>query len=141
MDVDLSSFVTQYSVAKHGNMYVAPHFQLREFRCRDGSDPVFLNILIPFICEAVRTWCGTPFSPTSAYRTVSYNSRSDVGGAARSNHIYGNAVDIPAVGGKTPRELYAFLELIVGDTCELILYPWGCHLGIQNEKKRLIAST
>ena len=55
MDIDLSSFVTQYSVAKHGNMYVAPHFQVKEFRCKDGSDPIFLNVLIPFICEAVRT--------------------------------------------------------------------------------------
>lgn len=135
MDVDLSSLVTQYSVAKHGNMYVAPHFQLREFRCRDGSDPVFLNILIPFICEAVRTWCGVPFSPNSAYRTPSYNKK--IGGAERSNHIYGNAVDIPASGGKTPHELYNFLETLVGDTCELIIYSWGCHLGIQNTKKRL----
>ena len=135
MDVDLSALVTQYSVAKHGNMYVAPHFQLREFRCRDGSDPVFLNILIPFICEAVRTWCGVPFSPNSAYRTTSYNKK--IGGAERSNHIYGNAVDIPASGGKTPQELYNFLETLVGDTCELIIYSWGCHLGIQNTKKRL----
>ena len=135
MDVDLSGLVTQYSVAKHGNMYVAPHFQLREFRCRDGSDPVFLNILIPFICEAVRTWCGAPFSPNSAYRTTSYNEK--IGGAERSNHIYGNAVDIPAGGGKSPQELYNFLETLVGDTCELIIYSWGCHLGIQNTKKRL----
>ena len=135
MDIDLSTMVMQYSVAKEGGLYVAPHFQVREFRCKDGSDAVYINVLIPFVCEAVRTWCGAAYSPNSAYRTPSYNKQ--IGGAERSNHIYGNAVDIPARGGKTPQQLYSFLETLVGDTCELIIYSWGCHLGIQNTKKRL----
>lgn len=137
MDIDLSAMVTQYSLEKHGSMYLAPNFQVKEFACKDGSDPVFINVLIPLVCQIVRNQTGKSFTPTSAYRTITHNKNCK--GAAKSNHIYGNAVDIPAVGW-TVQQLYNFLDKLVGDTCELGIYRASgfVHLGIQNTKNRFV---
>lgn len=32
-----------YSLSKEGYKQLRPHFRVREFRCRDGSDPVFVD--------------------------------------------------------------------------------------------------
>ena len=72
MDIDLSAMVTQYSVAKHGDMYLAPNFKVKEFACKDGSDAVFINVLIPLVCQIVRNQTGKGFTPNSAYRTVTH---------------------------------------------------------------------
>lgn len=137
MDIDLSAMVTQYSVAKHGDMYLAPNFTVKEFACKDGSDPVFINVLIPLVCQIVRNQTGKGFTPNSAYRTITHNKASK--GTAKSNHIYGNAIDIPAVGW-TVQSLYNFLDKLVGDTCELGIYKTSgfVHLGIQNTKVRFV---
>lgn len=134
--VDLASFATVYSKNKDGALQLTPNFTVKEFACKDGSDPVCVNFLCACVCQIVRNWFGQPFSPNSAYRTVAYNATPSVGGASRSNHIYGNAVDIPA-RGCTPKQLYDFLDKLLGNSCELILYTWGCHVGIQNTKKRM----
>lgn len=138
MSYDYSTLTTVYSKRKHGNEYLTNNFQVKEFGCNDGSDAIAINLLLPLICQIVRNWSGKPLSPSSAYRTVAYNARPEVGGATNSNHIYGNAVDIPTPAGKTAKELYDFLDMILGNFGELIIYSWGCHVGIQNEKKRLV---
>lgn len=135
MDVDIGAMVTVYSLSKDGNLYLTPNFRVKEFKCNDGSDPVYLNILIPIICQAWRNWKGKPFTPTSAYRTPTYNTK--IGGVATSLHVYGNAVDIPA---DNPQELYEFLDKLLGDSCELGIYSWGCHVGICNDKRRFKGS-
>lgn len=50
-------------------------------------DPRFLELL-----ESYRRALGTPVSLTSAFRSSDYNRR--VGGARRSQHLYGRAVDL-----------------------------------------------
>ena len=32
-----------YSLARDGSTALSPHFCVREFRCKDGSDPVFID--------------------------------------------------------------------------------------------------
>lgn len=123
-----------FSKASHGHMNLTNNFKVHEFACKDGSDPVFVNILIPLVCQAVRNWFGYPFAPNSTYRTITHNTKEQ--GAKGSYHIYGKAVDIPAKNGVTPKELYDFIDKLVGDCMELGLYSWGVHVGICSTKKR-----
>lgn len=123
-----------FSKATQGEVYVAPNFQVKEFACSDGSDVVVIHPYIPQICQAVRNKFNMPFSPNSAYRTITHNKV--VGGAKNSNHIYGRAVDIPCKNGVTPKELYDYVNTLLGDQCELGIYSWGIHVGIQDTKNR-----
>lgn len=125
-----------YSRSKHGHMNLTTNFKVREFACEDDSDPVFVNVLIPLICQAVRNWFGYPYEPNSTYRTLTHNANE--GGATSSFHVYGKAVDIPAKAGVSPKDLYDFVDKLVGDSCEVGLYNWGIHVGICNKKKRFI---
>jgi hypothetical protein len=130
------TYVRVYSLAEDGEKYLTPHFQVKEFACKDGSDPVFIHDTIPAWCETARVING-PFEPNSTYRTVSHNAKKDVGGEERSYHLYGLAVDIPAKDA-TPQQLYDFFEDLLGDSCELGIYSWGVHVAVCSHKKRFV---
>ena len=123
-----------YSKGTEGRKQVAKNFVVNEFASKDGADIVIINDLLPVVCQHVRNWFGYSFSPTSAYRTVTHNK--NVGGAAKSNHIYGMAVDIPTCGKIKPIELYNFLDKLFSDSCEIGLYSWGVHFAPTKEKSR-----
>lgn len=132
-----ASYVEQgmvFSKSTDGELYVAPNFQVKEFACSDGSDVVVIHPFIPHICQLVRNKFNMPFSPNSAYRTVTHNK--SVGGANKSNHIYGRAVDIPAKRGVTPKQLYDYVDTLFGEWGEIGIYTWGIHVGIQEKKER-----
>jgi uncharacterized protein YcbK (DUF882 family) len=95
---------------------ISEHFRTEEFRCRDGS-PVPLRSYAPLrlLCrhylEPLRGEFG-PVSVMSGHRTASYNR--DVGGAARSQHVYGAwgwgvAADVRCASG-SPADWHAFLD-------------------------------
>lgn len=128
------STVMVFSLAADGARQLTPNFKVREFACKDGSDPVLIHPALPVWCQAVRDKFGYSFSPNSAYRTVSYNAK--IGGAAKSQHCYGMAVDIPAKDGTTPQQLYDFFEEILGDSGGLGLYSWGVHVDPRPVKSR-----
>ena len=134
---DINS-VMVFSLAEDGETYLTPNFQVKEFACKDGSDPIFLHRMIPIWCQQIRDKFGYAFSPNSTYRTVAHNAKPEVGGAARSFHIYGMAVDIPAPedGSVTPQMLYDYAEELVGESCEVGIYSWGIHMAVCAEKKR-----
>lgn len=134
--LDESMAVLAFSKAADGERYLTKNFQVKEFACKDGSDPVFIHPQIPIYCQMVRDKFGYPFTPNSAYRTVSHNASKDVGGAARSCHIYGRAVDIPALNGTTPQQLYDFFDDLLGESGELGIYSWGVHVAVCQTKNR-----
>jgi uncharacterized protein YcbK (DUF882 family) len=72
---------------------ISPHFKLREFQCRCCSlvklSPGLLELL-----EALREEWDSPVVITSGYRCPGHNRA--VGGAFRSLHTRGMAVDISA---------------------------------------------
>lgn len=50
-----------YSLARDGEAYLSPHFRVQEFRCKDGSDPVFVDtalvpLLSPPILSTITIW-------------------------------------------------------------------------------------
>ena len=128
-----------FSKSTDGELYIARNFQVKEFACSDGSDVVIVHPFLPYICQLIRNKFNMPFTPNSAYRTVTHNKA--IGGVSKSNHIYGRAVDIPAKNGVTPNQLYDYINTIFGNWGEIGLYSWGIHVGIQDKKERFIDSS
>ena len=81
-----------YSLARDGSTALSPHFHVREFRCKDGSDPIFVDTALVELLERIREHFGRVVVVTSAYRTPAHNAKA--GGAKFSQHLYGRAADI-----------------------------------------------
>lgn len=112
--------INVYSLARDGGTALSPHFRVREFRCRDGSDPVFVDIELVELLERIREHFGKAVLITSAYRTPARNAA--VGGAKFSQHLYGRAADI-RVQGTSVEQLAAYAESLLPDTGGVGRYP------------------
>lgn len=109
-----------FSLAKDGGRRLSANFTVREFACRDGSDPVFIDTRLVQVLQSIRDHFGEPVVITSAYRTATHNKA--VGGAAYSQHCYGRAADI-RVAGVTVEQLAAYAEKLLPDTGGIGRYP------------------
>ena len=85
-----------YSRRKDGNALLSRSFRVREFACRDGSDPLFVDSALVQLLQSIRDHFGAPVVITSGYRTAAHNRA--VGGAPYSQHCYGRAPDIRVAG-------------------------------------------
>lgn len=63
-----------YSVAKDGTTYISKNFRVREFACKDGSDPIFIDDELVSVLQQIRDHFGKAVTITSAFRTANYNS-------------------------------------------------------------------
>lgn len=82
-----------YSLSKEGDVFLSKNFRVREFACRDRSDPVFIDEELIALLQNIRDHFGQPVRLSSGYRTPAYNST--LKNAARySQHLYGRAADI-----------------------------------------------
>lgn len=93
---------------------VTKNFRLSEFHSKDGAkvpEKFFYNIVVlAHQLQALRAHIGLPVIINSGYRSPSHNKA--VGGASRSYHLFGMAVDI-RVPGMSPGVLYStILKLI-----------------------------
>lgn len=127
------SKVECYSLDRDGNLALSRHFKVREFRCKDGSDPIFISPDLVDALEAVRLWAKAPVVITSAFRTAQHNARS--GGAKYSQHLYGLAADI-TVKGKTPMEVARFLETVLPRSGGIGLYQSFVHVDVRGKRYR-----
>lgn len=122
-----------YSLREDANWLISDHFRLKEFRCKDGSDPVFVDRGLLSILETVRSRFGKPVLITSGYRTPSYNRK--IGGAKFSQHMYGRAADI-VVDGVNPEVVYNFLCEAFPKSCGFGLYASFVHVDCRKTKSR-----
>ena len=122
-----------YSKAKEGAKRLSEHFQVKEFACRDGSDPVFVSEELVRVLQAIRKHFGKPVIVSSGYRTPGYNK--SVGGATYSQHLYGTAADIH-ISGVSPREQAAFAETLLPNSGGIGVYSWGIHVDVRRVKAR-----
>ena len=99
-----------YSLARDGEAYLSPHFRVQEFRCKDGSDPVFVDTALVELLEQLRTHFGKAVTITSGYRTPAHNAKA--GGTRFSQHLYGRAADI-RVQGASVEEVAACAERLL----------------------------
>lgn len=101
------------------------NFKVVEFACKDGSDFLKVDSPLVFMLQKIREHFNKPVVINSGYRNAAYNKK--VGGASRSQHIYGKAADI-CISGVDPLEIARYAE----SECELIkgigLYTWGVHV-------------
>ena len=86
-----SKVVTASIKAKGKNYKVTDHFTLGEFQCNNGADTVKYDKQIVTALEAARLFFNVPITVSSAYRPADYNKK--IGGATKSYHVYGKAVD------------------------------------------------
>ena len=99
---------------------ITTHFKLTEVACHDGTPyPVewIESRLKPLLVAAewIRRECGFPLHVSSGFRTEGYNRR--IGGARRSQHVQGRALDlIPSVRGAVAmRKALVELEIAAVD--------------------------
>lgn len=86
--------INAYSLAKDGEKNLSANFKVKEFRCKDGSDPIFIDSELVELLQKIREHFGKPVHINSAYRTAAHNLSKQVGGTKFSQHQYGKAADI-----------------------------------------------
>ena len=130
-----------YSILKNGNQKLSEHFKVREFRCQDGSDPVFIDSELVELLEKIRVHFGKPVTITSGFRTAAHNAT--VAKAAKySQHLYGKAADI-RVEGISVENVYAYADKLLGNAGGCGIYPPGLgrangwvHVDVRKAKSR-----
>lgn len=125
--------VNVYSKSKNGNTPVSKNFKVKEFACKDGSDPVFISPELVDVLQKIRDHFGKPVNINSAYRTVTHNKKE--GGAVCSQHLYGTAADIK-VSGVSPKEVARYAETLLSGRGGIGIYSTFTHIDVREDKSR-----
>ena len=122
-----------YSYTKDGTKFLSSNFRVREFRCKDDTDPIFVDSDLVDILQKVRDHFGKAVTITSAFRTASHNKK--VGGATYSQHLYGKAADIK-VSGVAASVVADFAETLMPSTGGIGRYSTFTHVDVRKVKSR-----
>lgn len=125
------SDVKEYSLKRDGEKLLSPHFKVKEFKCKDGSDKILISDELIKLLEKIRGHFNRTLRINSGYRTVAYNKK--VGGSPRSQHLLGTASDIQ-VSGVSPNEVYKYCDSIVTGGCGK--YSAFTHVDVRKNKAR-----
>lgn len=107
---EVLSGVCEFSRIKDGKKYLSKNFTIDEFRCKDGSDKILIDVdFVRNKLQNIRSYFNSPLTINSAYRTDAYNKK--VGGATNSYHKKGQAFDI-VVKGRTPHEIAIYASML-----------------------------
>lgn len=126
--------VNVYSLAADGNTKISAHFHVREFRSRDGTDPVFISPQLVEILEKIRVHFGQSVTVDSGYRTVAYNKKLP-NSSPKSQHCNGLAADIK-VKNCTPAAVAAYAETLLPNTGGIGTYSTFVHVDVRAKKSR-----
>lgn len=122
------AIVRAYSLNRDGNKKLSKNFRVREFRCSDGSDAIFISDKLVEVLQQIRDHFGRAVTITSSYRTPTHNA--EVGGKFDSQHLYGLAADIK-VKGVAPRVVAAYARKIMPQAGGIGIYAWGIHVDVR----------
>lgn len=125
--------INVYSLKQDGNKKLSANFKVREFACKDGSDPIFIDSELVNILQKVRNHFGKPVTITSAYRTPPHNSKE--GGTTYSQHLYGKAADIK-VQGIAPKKVAEYAETLLKNYGGIGIYSSFTHIDVRDNCSR-----
>lgn len=103
--------IKAYSLAKDGTKKLSTDFKVREFRCKDGSDPIFIDSELVEVLQKIRAHFGKAVNINSAFRTASHNAKQK-NASKYSQHLYGKAADI-WIAGVSVDTLAAYVETLL----------------------------
>ena len=89
--------INAYSLAKDGTKKLSTDFKVREFRCKDGSDPIFIDSELVEVLQKIRT--------------AAHNAKQKKA-SHYSQHLYGKAADI-WIAGVSVDTLAAYVETLL----------------------------
>lgn len=125
--------VKTYSVKKDGNKKLSNNFTVKEFACKDGSDAVLISEELVNLLQNIRDHFGKAVTLNSAYRNATYNKK--IGGASRSQHVYGTAADV-VVQGVKPEDVAKYAEYLMPKTGGIGLYSTFTHIDVRSARAR-----
>ena len=123
------------------------HLSWTELRCKDGTpypmayrtDPTRLPRLA-YVFELIRYVVGhLPISNNSAYRSPSHNRR--IGGARKSQHVEGRAMDLVPPKGWTTREFHAVIRDSIPEVRGLGRYRGFVHVDVRPGRRWMPTKT
>lgn len=127
--------IKTYSKSSNGNMNISENFKVKEFACKNGSDPIKVDELLVCYLQKARDYFKVPIILNSAYRTSGYNKQ--IGGAKNSYHVKGQATDLHTNGKVDLFELARFFESI---GCQgIIVYPNSGFVHIDTRDSKYLA--
>ena len=88
---------------------LSEHFSRREFACKCGCGFDTVDVRLLELLEDIRTHFNAPVRINSGCRCKSHNKK--VGGAKKSQHLYGRAADIK-VDGIQPKHVYEYISTL-----------------------------
>ena len=124
-----------YSVKNDGDLKISKNFRVREFKCSDGSDPVFVDPKLVWVLQKVRDHFDNSVNITKngGYRNPTQNKKS--GGAEFSQHMYGRAADI-WVANVSPAKVAEYLETFMSDWGGIGIYNSFVHVDTRDVRSR-----
>ena len=125
--------IKSYSKSKDGNKKLSTNFRVREFACKDGSDPIFIDTELVTVLQKIRDHFGASVTITSAYRTPPHNSKE--GGTTYSQHLYGKAADIK-VSGVSPKKVAQYAETLLKNYGGIGIYSTFTHIDVRATRSR-----
>ena len=128
--------INAYSLAKDGETYLSKNFQVKEFACEDGSDPIFVDSELVTVLQTIRDHFGKAVNINSAFRTASHNAKQK-NAAKYSQHLYGKAADI-WIKGVTVDVLANYIETLLPNTGGIGRYYTDgfVHVDVRKAKSR-----
>ena len=128
--------INAYSLARDGNTSLSKDFQVREFRCRDGSDPIFVDSDLVTLLQKIRDHFGKAVNINSAFRTAAHNAKQK-NAAKYSQHLYGKAADI-WIKGVSVDTLANYAETLLPNTGGIGRYYTDgfVHVDVRKTKSR-----
>ncbi len=127
----------------------SPHLSYAELECHDAKQTPYpeewrLTRLVELaeLFEAFRMWCGSvPMLVLSAYRTPAWNRL--IGGARRSQHVEGRALDLWRPGWSVQRLHDEARRFAVDDPVTYLLgglglYPMFVHLDTRKTDRLIV---
>lgn len=128
--------INAYSLARDGETYLSKNFQVHEFRCRDGSDPIFVDSDLVTLLQKIRNHFGKAVNINSAFRTASHNAKQK-NAAKYSQHLYGKAADI-WIKGVSVDTLANYAETLLPNTGGIGRYYTDgfVHVDVRKTKSR-----